>query len=291
MLRSVFTPIAALVGAKALLRPEVARADSAPFYVATGGGSDTGFQTTGSFQVGVSATGGRIGVLGIHPGGTIGPTTNAAVVGAASGAPGVEAHSDTGYAAVLAIATNTVGVQGSSPNNYGLQGISGTSAGVIGTSTNGDGVVGTSTNGYAGHFFGAVLVEGDFAVTGVKNAVVPFPDGSHRRVYSLESPESWFEDFGDSVLTSGRALVKLDPEFATAVHRDAYHVFLAPKGDTNGLYVSNQSESGFEVRESKGGSSTVEFSYRIVAKRKDVTAPRLARVTLAHRRPLVVPPR
>ena len=58
-------------------------------------------------------------------------------------------------------------------------------------------------------------------VGGIKSAAVPHPDGSHRQLYCMESPENWFEDFGN-----------------------------------------------------------VSFAYRVVAKRKDVIADRLATVAL-----------
>ena len=36
-----------------------------------------------------------------------------------------------------------------------------------------------------------------------KSAAVPHPDGSHRRLYCLEAPESLFEDFGRAHLRAG----------------------------------------------------------------------------------------
>jgi hypothetical protein len=63
-----------------------------------------------------------------------------------------------------------------------------------------------------------VFVRGDFTVAGgAKSAAVPHPDGTHRWLYCLESPESWFEDFGRAQLTCGRAEVKIDPDFAALV--------------------------------------------------------------------------
>ena len=44
--------------------------------------------------------------------------------------------------------------------------------------------------------------------------------------------------------------------------------------------MSNQNPAGFEVREKKGGTSSLAFSYRVVAKRKDIAAPRLEKVTV-----------
>jgi len=64
-------------------------------------------------------------------------------------------------------------------------------------------------------------------------------------------------------------VVSIDPTFAETVSETAdYHVFLTPKGDSKGLYVINETPTGFEVRESGGGASSLSFDYRIVAKRR-----------------------
>jgi len=101
---------------------------------------------------------------------------------------------------------------------------------------------------------------------------VPFPDGTQRALYCMESPELWFEDFGAAKLKGGRAVVKLDTDFAKVVTLNEYHVFVTPEGDCRGVCVSNKTATGFEVRELQGGTSNVAFSYRIVARRKDIKA-------------------
>jgi len=55
-----------------------------------------------------------------------------------------------------------------------------------------------------------------------------------------------------------------------------YHVFLTPKGDCEGLYVSNESASGFEVHELRNGHSSIGFDYRIMARRSGYEKVRLA---------------
>ncbi len=85
---------------------------------------------------------------------------------------------------------------------------------------------------------------------------------------SVQSPEAWFEDFGSGSLKSGTHIVNIDPLFAQTINLDVdYHVFLTPLGDCNGLYVTNKTATGFEVRELGGGTSNVSFDYRIIAKR------------------------
>ena len=166
----------------------------------------------------------------------------------------------------VALADAPAGVRGQSLNG---------SIGVLGVASpsflSGAGVVGVGTpNAPAGFFEGDLTVTGQISA-GIKDAIVPFPDGSKRRLHCMESPEHWFEDFGSARLARGRATVKLDADFAKVVKLNEYRVFLTPEGNCQGLYVRKRGTS-FEVSELQGGTSNVAFSYRIVAKRKDIKA-------------------
>jgi hypothetical protein len=136
-----------------------------------------------------------------------------------------------------------------------------------------------ASGGQAGFFAGTVVVNGDLSVSGAKSAVLSFPDGSRRQLYCLESPESWFEDFGFGRLTDGRAYIQLDHDFATTVDTEDYHVFITEYDDNNGLFVTNRTNMGFEVR-AKTTASGAAFSYRVVARRKDIAPARFAELTL-----------
>ncbi len=109
---------------------------------------------------------------------------------------------------------------------------------------------------------------------------MPHPDGTDRLLYCLESPESWFEHFGEARLVNGSAQVTLDKDFAPLVHNDKYFVFLTEVGDSGGLYVAGQSPTGFEVRARGSASAGGSFYYRVVARRKDIPGPRLEKVKL-----------
>jgi hypothetical protein len=181
------------------------------------------------------------------------------------------------------------GVWGSSSERHGVIGTSNAKAGVYGYSTNSNAVVGITGNpaAYAGLFVGNIGVTGEVK-SGVKSAVVPFPDGSQRLLHCMESPEHWFEDFGSAKLARGRALVKLDANFAKVIKRGDYRVFVTPEGNCHGLYVRRKSANSFEVRELTGGKSSIAFSYRIVGRRKDIKGHRrLAKVDM----PLPLPRR
>src|SRR5262245_52551196 len=136
--------------------------------------------------------------------------------------------------------------------------------------------------GFAGLFWGPVVVLGNFVATGpIKSGAVLHKDGSHRLVYAMESPETWFEDFGEAKLVKGKARVKIDSDFAAIVDTKSYKVFLTPYGDSAGLFVAARRSGWFEVREQGGGTSSLAFAYRIVACPRQASGnKRLAKMTL-----------
>jgi hypothetical protein len=188
------------------------------------------------------------------------------ISGALTGVTGV---SDTQGPSVPGF-VNVAGVLGTSSTRHGVMGTSNAGVGLVGFSTNSAGIVAQTSNpaAFAGIFNGNVAVNGTLSAA-VKNAVVRFPDGSQRVLHCMESPEHWFEDFGTAKLKGGRAVVKLDADFAKVITRD-YRVFPTPEGDCRGLYVHRRSAGSFEVRELMGGRSSITFSYRIVGRRRDI---------------------
>jgi len=113
-----------------------------------------------------------------------------------------------------------------------------------------------------------VYYSGGLAGTGTKSCVVRTSRGP-TLLYCQESPENWFEDFGEGQLRGGQIHVELDPLFLETVTIDNAHpmkVFVQLEGDCNGVYVS-KGVTGFDVIELAKGTSSVPFSYRVVAKR------------------------
>lgn len=159
-----------------------------------------------------------------------------------------------------------------------------------------------SYGGWAGFFDGRVgingdlgiggnaLAIGDWVVFGGKFAAVPYSDGTRRLLYCMESPEPWFEDFGEAKLVRGKAMVKLHRDFAAVAETNSYHVFLTPYGDSNGLYATRRATAGFEVHEQDDASANLTFSYRVVAKRKDITGERMPKFTPPSMPGLQAPP-
>jgi len=121
--------------------------------------------------------------------------------------------------AVAVYGQNYSAYTGDSPGagGFGVYGISANGHGLVGATAaaGAAAVVGATNNvagAYAGSFFGSVSVSGALTVLGVKSAAVGHPDGSHRRLYCVESPESWFENFGKGQLQNGCATITIDSD-------------------------------------------------------------------------------
>lgn len=246
---------------------------------------------------GVRSGSGRAGVYGANGDSGFGvygrSVSGIGVFGEATSSTGVTGKSLSSFGVLGASDTNTA-VRGQSNTGYGLQGVSTSNNGVRATSstatalvaqnnkTNVPAVLATNaaaSGAYAGRFVGKVRVEGDFAVVGgAKAAGVYMPDGTLATMYCQESPEPFFEDFGQATLENGAAKVVIDPEFASLIKSDRLMIFLTPEGESEMLYVHAKGPEGFEVREARGGRSNHSFSWRLVAKRKDITGERLARM-------------
>jgi hypothetical protein len=122
---------------------------------------------------------------------------------------------------------------------------------------------------------------------GSKNAVVRTADGS-RLLYSEESSEVWFSDYGFGQLEDGVAVVPIDPVFAQTVNlAEPYHVFVQVYGVAE-VYVTNRTPTQFEVQ-LLAGDAAAEFSYRLVAKRLGYEDARLERAPWADNDPNLYP--
>jgi hypothetical protein len=231
------------------------------------------------------------------------------VFGTSTSGTGVYGESGSGNAVFGSIpsssAANTIAIYGLNYSSFAGPGPGAGGFGVYGLSAKGHGLVGATaaagaaalvgaTNGVAGAYaaalYGPVLVSGAFTVFGgPKSAAVKHPDGSHRRLYCIEGPEPWFEDFGEGKLVGGKAEVRLDPDFAAVVEPGSYHVFVTEHDDHHALTVKGRGPAGFSVQaddvavKAKGKQAAQvngTFSWRVVAKRKDAVGKRLERVEI-----------
>jgi hypothetical protein len=224
----------------------------------------TNTSTTGSaFGVGaitVSTSGISMYAVAVEPSITTGAARPVAVWGSTnqSGGVAVAGTADDGYAMAAAnysVNAATVRFENQDPDSSALV---------------------VRTLGAGGSCF--IDGSGNLLCEGTKSAVVPV-DGGARKValYAVEAPENWFEDAGSASLANGSAVVHMESTFAQTVNGEVeYHVFLTPKGDCKGLYVTNETADSFEVRELGGGAANIAFDYRIMARRKGYENVRLA---------------
>ena len=128
---------------------------------------------------------------------------------------------------------------------------------------------------YAGYFYG------NLTATGTKSAAVKVDNGEYRLLYCQESPENWFEDFGEGQLANGKAHISLDPLFLQTVainSQNPIKVFVQlNEPDCKGTAVI-RGTTGFDVIELQNGTSNASFTYRVVAKRKGYENTRLAKM-------------
>lgn len=180
--------------------------------------------------------------------------------------------------------TGAFGVYGYAYNN-GVYGKSDYWEGVYGNANADDAVQGYyngSSNYYAGvrgerttNGYGVYYV-GGIGGTGEKSTIVKTSKGPVA-LYSQESPENWFEDFGEGRLNNGHCRIELDKLFLeTVTVNDQYpvKVFIQLEDNCNGVYVK-KNNTGFDVHELQNGTSNAAFTYRVVAKRKGFEGLRL----------------
>jgi hypothetical protein len=231
-------------------------------------GTAAGNSSAGVFGDGLTSS--QFGVLGISNLGT--------------GTAGIEGSSTTGIAVSGNAASNGIGVAGTTAGGNSVQGTatgggqggaftSDTYAGMRGTSGGFAGVIGQCLTGGTDEFDGensGFTINYTVDCTGHVTSTVRTRDGKFATVTAPKSTQSVLEDYGEAQLVNGRASVRLNPAFAEAISaRGPYLVFITPGGDTNGIYVTNKTMQGFDVREVRGGRSTLTFDYRIVGKPAD----------------------
>jgi len=151
----------------------------------------------------------------------------------------------------------------------------------------------------------AAHVPGIPAVSRFPGCVTTNPGKHFRRRIAIrpgnKGNRRWFEDFGEGTITAGKAEVTLDPDFAAVVDTAKLHVFITGH-DAHHLHVPQRMATGFAVavdadglavRGIKATDVNSTFTYRVVAKRKDVAAPRLAKFAVPQEikvPALVIPP-
>ena len=243
--------------------------------------SNAGYGVYGVGNTGVYASGNYTGVQGEGIGwGVRGTATGSSNTGASEGADaGVWGDtSQSGYAGVLGTADESFGVYAENNDGSGLYPTMVVAN--FATQTHNQVFQTSSPNTYSGSRHCTIDTSANLTCTGVVSGVVQADDGRQTAIYAMQSAENWLEDAGSGQLSGGSARIELDPAFAQTVNAGVeYHVFLTPNGDSKGLYVSQKTATSFEVHEQGGGTSSIAFDYRIMAKRKGYENVRLEDLT------------
>lgn len=112
-----------------------------------------------------------------------------------------------------------------------------------------------------------LYVAGTFYATGTKSSVVPTSRGVEP-LYAVESPQVEFVASGTAQLANGQSQVTFDRLFREAISREIpLRIILTPKDTWTGLYVTEKSYQGFEVR-AVGGAMNAEFDWLAIGRRK-----------------------
>lgn len=285
----------------------VRRANSVTYNCSSGTacveGNASGSATDGIY--GSSSGNGTHGVYGT--GNNAGVTGYTSSTTGGSGVSGVSTSGSGSGNGVYGRSSSGQGVYGTSSVSHGVKGVTTVGFGGAHGSATGNGTGIFAESNATSSQYAALYAQGDSANTellvfeneaaspsglcevggdaelycsgGISSSAVlaQHRSSSGRRVaaYVSESATATIEDFGTARITDGVASVQIDPAFASVMERGWYYVFLTPLGDTRGLYVSLQTPSSFEVRESAHGRDSLAFDYRIAAHPRDAENDRL----------------
>jgi hypothetical protein len=98
-------------------------------------------------------------------------------------------------------------------------------------------------------------------------------------LFGSESPMPTYSDYGKGTLENGSVHITIEPSFANMIFVDPNNdkadlrVIIQLEGDCKGVYVTNKTSTGFDVKELQGGQSNVKFTFQIVANAKDYVDP------------------
>mgnify|MGYP003339377344 FL=1 len=108
---------------------------------------------------------------------------------------------------------------------------------------------------------------------GAVSTTVPDLNNKAVTLHAPETPEFYFQDYGQAQLVNGRAHVEIDPILAKNVAINEQHplrVFVQLEGDCKGVYVTNKTNHGFDVVELQNGNSNTVFQWSITCNVADV---------------------
>lgn len=136
---------------------------------------------------------------------------------------------------------------------------------------------------------GAVYADGGYNT--FKKLQLTGEKEEYRSFSTIEAAEGWVEDIGSGELVNGKAVVNIDPVFASAVGlENNYKVFITPVSeDIVNLVVTYKNAESFGVKGIKadGRPADCSFDYRIVTKDDDRKTGRMEIINIPE--PVIVP--
>jgi hypothetical protein len=195
-------------------------------------------------------------------------------------------------------ATNGTGIAGVGNNEATYYILNGGSGGAFNGYQNsatyyGIGVYGRGENvnaygGVGGYFQGYVSSNSSYAyvaayfsgtqykITGSGTVSTIVKDNNNELVtlHCPETPEVYFQDFGEAQLVNGKVHIDIDPTFAKNIavnDNHPLHVIIQLYDDENckGVIVKNRTKNGFDVVELNNGTSNAKLSWFVTANRAD----------------------
>jgi len=101
-------------------------------------------------------------------------------------------------------------------------------------------------------------------------------------LYTNTSTDVTVQTSGKAVLSGGRAVIDFDPAFAASLSsEESLVITVTPVGESNGVYLSQVTKSGFTVVENNAGRSNVTVNYIAVGKRAGYENPILAKEVIS----------
>jgi hypothetical protein len=251
------------------------------------------------------ATGPRTGITGNTSG-----TTGAYTFGVHGSFASTSVRCGAVFGDDFGIAAGGLGYYASTNVDYGVYGFgsayqTGTAAGRMAQGGNGNsvytpnesnnmigmglygGVMGSWTRGmvYGSHVKGerySLYVDGYTYTNKPITQLVTKTDGSRIATYVPSSATADVYARGKVMMMNGEAHVYFDDNYLQSVTSTQDLVITAsPKGNSNGVYITNVTSNGFTIKENGNGTSNVEVSWISIGTRKDAQEPFVATEVLS----------
>jgi hypothetical protein len=103
-----------------------------------------------------------------------------------------------------------------------------------------------------------------------KAATIELEDGKILKLYTIESPDIVFKDFGSSSTENCASFVALDINYTKVTEDEIYNVQITPTGNIGEFYVAKKNKEGFLVISERDGT----FDWEITKIRKNTSGTR-----------------